>query len=151
MNRLIKRQSVTLDRLTSSHGELPNLIFAHSEEVRVSRQRMKQVFKLIYFPPFSYITYYILSMLGNSSKSYRMETLFNEIKWWKASVLLFFLNTSPTTTLNNTNSNKLLVYINNDRNHERVQLYSEEKGYKIKKCSKIYISANNISDQNSIK
>ena len=43
LDRLVKRQSVTLNRLTSSHGELPNLIFAHSEELRVARHKMKQV------------------------------------------------------------------------------------------------------------
>jgi len=43
LNRLVKRQSVTLDRLTSSHGELPSLIFAQNEEQRVIRHKMKQV------------------------------------------------------------------------------------------------------------
>ena len=43
LNRLVKRQGVVLDRLASSNGELPTLLFAHNEEIRVTRQRMKQV------------------------------------------------------------------------------------------------------------
>ena len=34
---------MVLDRLASNNGELPTLLFAHNEEVRVTRQRMKQV------------------------------------------------------------------------------------------------------------
>ena len=43
LNRLVKRQGVVLDRLASNNGELPTLLYAHNEEIRVTRQRMKQV------------------------------------------------------------------------------------------------------------
>ena len=42
LNRLVKRQGVVLDRISSNQGELPTLLYAHNEEVRVMRQRMKQ-------------------------------------------------------------------------------------------------------------
>ena len=43
LNTLVKRQGLALDRLTSQHGDLPNLLYAHNEEIRILRQRMKQV------------------------------------------------------------------------------------------------------------
>ena len=43
LNRLVKRQGVVLDRISSHQGELPSLLSAHNEEVRVMRQRMRQV------------------------------------------------------------------------------------------------------------
>ena len=43
LNRLVKRQGVVLDRISSHQGELPSLLSAHNEEVRIMRQRMKQV------------------------------------------------------------------------------------------------------------
>ena len=42
LSRLVKRQGVVLDRISSHQGELPTLLYAHNEEVRVMRQRMKQ-------------------------------------------------------------------------------------------------------------
>jgi len=45
LNRLVKRQSLALNRLAGSEGELPILLRAHNEETRVLRQKMKQVWK----------------------------------------------------------------------------------------------------------
>ena len=43
LTRLVKRQSLALNRLAGTEGELPILLRAHNEETRVLRQKMKQV------------------------------------------------------------------------------------------------------------
>ena len=43
LNRVVKRQSLALNRLAGTEGELPILLRAHNEETRVLRQKMKQV------------------------------------------------------------------------------------------------------------
>ncbi len=45
LNRVVKRQSLALNRLAGTEGELPILLRAHNEETRVLRQKMKQVEK----------------------------------------------------------------------------------------------------------
>ena len=55
LTRLVKRQSLALNRLAGTEGELPILLRAH-EETRVLKQKMKQVWNLEFKNCFSKIS-----------------------------------------------------------------------------------------------
>jgi hypothetical protein len=69
LNRVVKRQSLALNRLAGTEGELPILLRAHNEETRVLRQKMKQVEKS--FRKFETSNGFLIDGLGREGERVR--------------------------------------------------------------------------------